>query len=148
MIWNLTIRLGKFALDVEATQPGQPDIEDETGRNIRELALQELRRRPEKLGAQAHRAKKPSERLADRRVVLDVEDDRLIAAGDSFRRRQQFPDPAAGRSWRELFMRPQGRPKHRAKPRIAHCGCLTRKRDLPSSRPGREERACDLRSAA
>src|SRR4051794_40439072 len=42
---NLDIGLGEFALDIEAAQARQPNVEDEAGWNIRELFLQQLRRR-------------------------------------------------------------------------------------------------------
>src|SRR5262245_43932025 len=76
---DMNVRLGQLGLKVEAARPRQPDVEDQTARSIGELALQEFRRRAEHLHAQAYRAEEIRECVAQRRVVVDDEYDRLRA---------------------------------------------------------------------
>src|SRR5271165_2239201 len=44
---NVNVRSGQLSLEVEAAYSGQPDVEHDTARRLRELVLQEFRRRGE-----------------------------------------------------------------------------------------------------
>src|SRR2546425_5708006 len=76
-------RLGEFALEIEATQPGQAHIEDEAPGPIRTLAPQELLRRPERLDPEPDRRDQAPGRFANRPIVVDDEDDGVLGAHDT-----------------------------------------------------------------
>ena len=110
---NANVGLGQLGLKIEAAQSRQPDVEHQAAGNVRQLALQQLRRRAEHLDLQSHRLKKIGQRPAHREIVVDNEDDRLLgrsAAGSA--------DDLGARSRRVLLVQRQGELKRRAGPVI------------------------------
>ena len=63
----------QFALELEAAQPREPDIEHQATRDIRTLVFQEGVRRAEQPHVKAHRFEQALERVAHGRVVIDDE---------------------------------------------------------------------------
>ena len=74
------IRVGKLALKINAAQSGQPHVEDKAARYVGALGFEEFLRRLERLRSEAYRAEKPREGFTHRRIIVDDEDDRVIAA--------------------------------------------------------------------
>ena len=72
---DVNVRFGQLSLEVEAAHSGQPDIEHKAARRLRELVLQEFRRRAEQSGLKPNRSKQAAQRLANFMVVIDDEDD-------------------------------------------------------------------------
>jgi len=74
------IRRGKLALKVEAAQSRESHVEDEAARCVGALGSQEFLGRPERLRSEAYRTEKPRKGFTHRRVIVDDEDHRVIAA--------------------------------------------------------------------
>jgi hypothetical protein len=73
--WDVNIRFDQLRLEVEAAHSGQPDVEYNTARRLRELVLQEFRSRAEQSGLKTDGSKQTAQRLANLRVVIDDDDD-------------------------------------------------------------------------
>ena len=69
---------GQAILQIEAALAGQTDIEDKTTRPLRQLGGQEILHRAEGQNAHFDGAQQAFERLADRGVVVDDDDGRLL----------------------------------------------------------------------
>jgi hypothetical protein len=84
--WNVNVRLGELSLKVQAAQSRQPDVEDQTASNIWKRAPQQFGGRTEHLHPQDYRLEEIGERSTHGFVVVDHEDDRLLAAREVVRR--------------------------------------------------------------
>src|SRR5262245_61732956 len=78
--WGRRIRVDELALKIKATRSRQSHVEDKAARCVGALAAQEFLGRLERLHLETHRAEKPREGLTHRRIVVDDQDDRVIAA--------------------------------------------------------------------
>src|SRR6202795_590983 len=72
---NMNVSLGQLVLEIEPTDPWQPDVEDETTGCIRTLAYQELLCGPEQLDLQTYRSDEALDRTTNRGIVIDNEND-------------------------------------------------------------------------
>jgi len=62
---NVNVRFGQLILEVEAAHSGQPDVEHNTARRLRQFVLQQVRGRGEQSRLKADRSKQAAQRLAD-----------------------------------------------------------------------------------
>jgi len=85
---DMNVRIGQLSLEVETAHSGQPDVEHKAAWRVRELLLQEFRRRAEPSWLKADRSEQAAQRIANLRVVINDEDDgrlgkRVIRLGRS-----------------------------------------------------------------
>src|SRR5258705_9088671 len=71
---QMNILLHEVALKIEAAMSGQTNIKDYATGNIRQLALEKLTPRAERLNAQTHGHQQTFDGRTQRRVVIDNED--------------------------------------------------------------------------
>ncbi len=76
-------RLSQPGLQIESSESGHADVEDETGRPRGARVVQERLRRRKGDGVQPDRADQTTERAADARVVVDDVHGRLAHGGHS-----------------------------------------------------------------
>src|SRR6202051_2695491 len=68
---SVNVGIGQMPLEIEATDPGQPDVEHQTARHIRVGALQELLCRSEQLYLQSNRTDAALDSAPNRRIIVD-----------------------------------------------------------------------------
>ena len=72
---NLNLSLSQLSLEFEAAHPRKPDMEDEAGGGVRQLALQEFGSGSEEFNSQANGAEQAAQGVANGGIVVDDEDD-------------------------------------------------------------------------
>jgi hypothetical protein len=81
--WNVHASLGQLLLEVEATDPGKPDVENQATGKIRTLGQQEFLRRPEQANSQPYRLDQALDRPANRWIAIYYENNRRWSLHDS-----------------------------------------------------------------
>jgi hypothetical protein len=77
---NVNACFGELGLKVEPAYPGQSYVQHQAGNGIGKSAFQKVGGRAEYLDPQANRPQQATERVAQRRVIIDHENDRLRLA--------------------------------------------------------------------
>jgi hypothetical protein len=80
---NRDIRLGEFDLEIQATQPGQPDVQDQAAGGLRQAPLQQFCRGPILLDLLADRQEEVADRSAHDWIVVHDKDDRFLGRASS-----------------------------------------------------------------
>ena len=74
------VRFSELPLQVQPAEPGQTDVEHQTARRIGAKTGEEGSRVGEQLHLQSYRRDEPTQRVPDRRIVIDDEHDGLRRA--------------------------------------------------------------------